>query len=362
MRWACKLLSGLGKANSFIADIDLPDAIRKCADDIKLAIQKGDGRAAFQNVRRFRFQTFELLARQIVDEDGIGSRTVSVKPLRVGIDDNVLETPTDRLPIIDQPFRDEVSLRIENLDPFVMRIRDINAIAFRIDSYRRRFVELSVARTLRAPGREDRSIRVELNDPRPPLIHDVDQIVGRNRNVARTVEARRRSSPFRDEPSIGGKLLDAMVTGIGDVNVTFAVRRKTIRFPELTRPAASRSEHAQEGARRRKSLDAAVVGVGHENSGTIGGDAAREIELTAGATLPALEHCDCWNLKKGSLDPRGIGPLQLLCRRRWHFVNNESGILIRLIFPDLGEIRRIQLFVRSPDEFPATHAFIDGHV
>src|SRR3989440_3800371 len=229
MRWACKLLPDLGKANSFIADIDLPDAIRKCADDIKLAIQKRDGRAAFQNVRRLRFQTFELPARQIVDEDGIGSRTVSIKALRVGIDDNVLETPTDRLPIIDQPFRDEVSLRIENLDPFVMRIRDINAIAFRIDSYRRRFVELSVARTLRAPGREDRSIRVELNDPRPPLIHDVDQIVGRNRNVARTVEARGGSSPFRDEPSIGGKLLDAMVTGIGDVNVTFAVRRQTIR-------------------------------------------------------------------------------------------------------------------------------------
>src|SRR2546423_4126271 len=94
----------------------------------------------------------------------------------------------------------------------------------------------------------------------------------------------------------------------------------------------------------------------------VGGDTAGKIGLTPTAALAALEHCYRWNLKKRRLEPRRIGSLQLLRWRMRHLVDNEAGVLIRLIFPDLGEIRGVQLFVMSPDKFTVTHTFINGHV
>ena len=61
----------------------------------------------------------------------------------------------------------------------------------------------AVARAKGAPLGDHRTIEVELDDPRPPLIDNVKKIVGTNPHIPRTVKTGRRTFPRRDECSVG---------------------------------------------------------------------------------------------------------------------------------------------------------------
>ena len=95
--------------------------------------------------------------------------------------------------------------------------------------------------------------------------------------------------PLADEFAFGIELLDAVVVGVGNVEVADRGDGDAARVVELAIARARRAELADEFARRVELLDAVVAGVGHPDvargiGGHVGG--GREV---AGARAGAAE-------------------------------------------------------------------------
>src|SRR4051794_29867102 len=101
----------------------------------------------------------------------------------------------------------------------MMRVGDVNAIAFCVHGNGGGFVDRAAGRAWGPPGGDRGAVEIDLHDPRAALANDVSKVIAENENIARAINPRRRSPPFRDETSKIVELLDAMIADVGDVDV-----------------------------------------------------------------------------------------------------------------------------------------------